>query len=269
MESGGSTRKFCQSCEEYPTGAFVCATCHHDRLQKARKKHTVAKKTRDESALQFQDLLVEQTKRLAAGLECQQMEQKNRELELRLKEQRQDLQALQEAKARWETKFKARKLELTQAQTRLDAGRRFRQDRTLPVLDCLEQTTLQVEAQVLHERRKKMEQLFLLFPVTLPHAICGLEMNSPNQDLAFDLVGRVVILASHYLKVPLLHKLSYSKGDVWVLMKSGKVERMQSSGEFFKMMAVDTRMLAEQQGVPPQELSGVDFLVNLHKLFNL
>lgn len=263
------TKKFCQSCEETLSCAFVCADCHKSVLQRSRRKHNAVKKLRDESALVFQEILTEQTRKLAFAMECQDLEARNAELEFKLKKIRDMTAEFNLAKHAWEVKYKSRLAELSAAQSRLQLGLEFRTNVTEPVLDSLDITTRHVEQQVIVERRKKMDQLFSLFPIVLPNTICGLDLSqAKDADLGIDLVGRLVILASYYLRTPMMHKLTYSKGDVWVLLsKTGEVVRVRPQAAFFKVMAVDSRMLAERQGVPPEELSASDFLVNLQKLF--
>jgi hypothetical protein len=82
--------------------------------------------------------------------------------------------------------------------------------------------------------------------------------------LAITLVGRVVILAAHYLKFALPFPLVYEKGVCWTEHKGAPVPIQRK----LRNLYINIRALCLCQGVPLNVLAKVDFIEGLWQLFH-
>lgn len=108
-----------------------------------------------------------------------------------------------------------------------------------PTVKSLERASCDLEEVAGAERRKRAMQLFELFPLvprepgindenTVADVILNLEEGNPKADqeqtiLALTLIARVIVVGSHYLKLPIPFRISFDKSGVGFLSHdSGK-----------------------------------------------
>jgi hypothetical protein len=241
--------------------------------------HDTQKAARDTSKRVLSNFLRENMDSATLAFETNHLESENEKMRLLVEQTRLQLARLRDAKKEWQEKLDRRRRELTLAKERMAKASVYDQDVVDPICSSLEQTAENLEETIASERRKKMEQLHEVFPLEVAELgftpvskIAGvpvgdlqaLDGSNPQNLLALTLVGRMVILAAHYLRIPLPFQLIYDKGEAWIEHRGALVPVHRR----LRNLHINIRMLCIAQGVPSNVLAKVDFVETLWQLFH-
>ena len=268
----------CPSCK-ISSRELYCSSCVTDALKHEAAVHDAQKSSRDNTKRLLSNFLIDNMDSATLAFETNHLEGENEKMRLLVEQTRLQLARLRDAKKEWQEKLDRRRRELMLAKERMAKSSQYDQDIVDPVCASLEQTAESLEETIASERRKKMEQLHELFTLEVAEPgfspvskIAGVPLgdlqkidgSDPQQLLALTLVSRMVILAAHYLRIPLPFQLIYDKGEAWIEHRGALVPVYRK----VRNLHINIRMLCIAQGVPSNVLAKVDFVESLWQLFH-
>jgi hypothetical protein len=267
----------CPSCK-VPAKELFCSTCVTEAIKKESVVHDAQKSSRDQSKKVLGGFLRDNMDSATLAFDTNYLEGENEKMRQLVEQTRLELAKLRDTKKEWQERLEKRKKELSAAKERMAKAKQYDQEIVEPIVHALEQAAANVEESVAGERRRKMEHLLEVFPLVVAEPgfspvsiIAGVPLgdfqshpDNPQNSLALALVARVVILAAHYLRIPLPYHLIYERGEAWIEHRGSLVHLQRR----LRNLQINIRTLCIAQGVPSNVLARVDFLESLWQLFH-
>jgi len=268
----------CPSCK-VPSREMYCSSCVTEAIRSEASVHDAQKTARDGSKKVLSGFLRDNMDSATLAFETNNLESDNEKLRQLVEQARVQLGMLRDVKKEWQETLERRKKELGAAKERMVKATTYDDETVEPIVASLEQAAGDLEESVATERRKKMEQLFEIFPLVVAEpgfapvsTIAGVPLPSdfqshpenPQYSLALVLISRVVLMSAHYLRIPLPYHLIYDRGEAWI-EHHGQLVPVQRR---VKNLYINIRALCLAQGVPANVVSKVDFIECLWQLFH-
>ena len=241
--------------------------------------HDAQKVSRDNVKRGLANFLRENMDSATLAYETNRLESENENLRLVVEQARLQLARVRDTKKEWQDKLERRRRELTLAKDRMAKATVYDDELVAPTCASLELAAQNSEEIVASERRKKMEQLIDILPLVVAEpgifgasTIAGIPLgetqtldgSDPQTLLALTLLGRMVILASYYLRIQLPYQLIYDKGEAWIEQRGVLVHLHRGLANF----RFNIKFLCVTQGVPANVLARVDLIESIWQLFH-